>query len=227
VKALQELLTSETSKVTLDVAALDLATIEHPKLDPGPWLRELDRLAVEVAERASDLADGLDFLHSMKEFLFEELGFHGNETFYYDPRNSCLNDVLAYRTGIPITLSLLYMEIGRRLEKPLSGIGAPGHFLVGYEDENHTLFIDPYHGGRVMDADECLAELQAVNGVVLDASALNAVSPRQMAVRMLRNLEGAYLRKNSFEKAVQVSDLLRLAGVSSAAAIPRWPSAPN
>ena len=147
--ALRDLLTSRSSAVTMDVAALEIASIEHPRLDPTPWLRELDRLAVEVAERTGDLSDGLHFIQSMNEFLFQEQRFHGNDAFYYDPRNSCLNDVLAYRTGIPITLSVVYMEIARRLQKPLAGIGAPGHFLISYEEDSLTLFIDPYHGRQV------------------------------------------------------------------------------
>jgi regulator of sirC expression with transglutaminase-like and TPR domain len=214
VKALRELLTMPSSTVTLDVAALDLASIEHPDLDPTLWLHELDRLAMELAGRAGDLSDGFNFLQSANRFLFEELGFHGNETDYYDPRNSCLNDVLAYRTGIPITLSLVYMEIARRLAKSVTGIGAPGHFLIRYDDPRLSVYIDAFNGGRLLNSEQCLRQLGTMLAAPLDQSALAPVSSKQLMIRMLRNLQGAYVRRNSFEKALQVSDLLQLAGPS-------------
>lgn len=205
------MLTVEPARGTLDVAALEMAQIEHPGLDPAPWLRELDHLALEIAERAGDLSDARRFLSVANHYLFDELGFHGNQTYYYDPRNSCLNDVLAYRTGIPITLSLVYMEVARRLAKPLFGIGAPGHFLVEYEDGDLSLYLNPFHKGRVLTRDQCEEMVREYAGAPVE-NALARSTPKQILVRMLRNLEGAYIRLNDFDRALTVSDLLRVAG---------------
>lgn len=202
-RALRELLTKPRSQVTLDTAALELATIEHPGLDPEPHLRQLDDLAFNIAERAGDLNDGVRFIRITNAYLFDELEFRGNEGDYYNPRNSCLNDVLAQRTGIPITLSLLYMEIARRLAKPVSGIGAPGHFLIRYDDGQVAALIDPFNRGRLVAREQ----------LAVDDNVLVPVSNRLMLIRMLRNLEGCYVRANRFDKALAVTELLGLAGI--------------
>jgi regulator of sirC expression with transglutaminase-like and TPR domain len=220
VDALRELLTSRSSRVTLDVAALELARFEHPNLDPAPWLRELDRIAFEITGRAADLDDGACFIRATNSYLFEELQFHGNEANYYDPRNSCLNDVLAFRTGLPITLSLVYMETARRLAKPVFGIGAPGHFLVEFNDGKLSVFIDAFNRGRTMSREQCLMMAGEYTRGRVAGDVLPRLSPRQIILRMLRNLESAYVRLNDFERAVAVSDLLRLAG--EAPPLPRY-----
>lgn len=187
--------------VTLDAVALDIACIEYPDLDPAPYLRELDEMALQIAERAGDLTDNLQFVRTANQYLFEEAGFHGNEANYYDPRNSCFNDVITWRTGIPITLSLVYLEIARRLAKPMIGIAAPGHFLVRIGEGGGALYIDSFHGGRTLLRDQIDAPDEA----------LAPASNRLIAIRMLRNLEGAYVRAKKFDKALAVQDALRLA----------------
>lgn len=213
-KALRDILTVESPDATLDRAALDLACIEHPGLDPEPWVRELDRHASEIADRAGDLSDGRRFLEVANRYLFEEVGFHGNQTHYYDPRNSCLNDVLAYKTGLPISLALVYMEIGRRLAKPIFGIGAPGHFLIQYNDGGLSVYMDAFSRGRLLSRDQCLAMVREYTHAEAADHLLLPVTRKQLLVRMLRNLEGAYVRQNDFERALQAADLLRLAGES-------------
>jgi regulator of sirC expression with transglutaminase-like and TPR domain len=208
-EALRELLTTGSPSVTLDVAALDLARIEHPGLDPAPWLRELDHLAFQIAERAGALDDAPRFLRIANGYLFDELGFHGNETDYYNPRNSCLNDVIASRTGLPIALSVVYIEVARRLAKPVFGIGAPGHFLVEFSDGRRRVFIDPFHRGRILTEEQSLA-----------VSECPRLDNRAIVLRMLRNLEGGYLRLNDFERAVEVAGLLALGGESGASGRP-------
>jgi regulator of sirC expression with transglutaminase-like and TPR domain len=125
---LTDLLTNDESEATLDRAALDIARIEYPDLDPTPWLRILDDIAVEVAARAGDLEDNRRFVETANSHLFRTLGLRGNAADYYDVRNSCLNDVLDRRLGIPITLSVVYIEVARRLAKPRFGINLPSHF---------------------------------------------------------------------------------------------------
>ena len=141
-QALLDLLVRYNEDVPLDVAALELASIEFPDLEVDPWLDLLNSYANELAERVSEDDDGLTYIRTANAYLFEELGFRGNDGDYYSPMNSCLNQVLMERTGLPITLSLVYLEIGRRLGRPLWGIGMPGHFLVEYDDGDVRRYID-------------------------------------------------------------------------------------
>src|SRR3954466_11735160 len=119
---LKGLLTGNEDAMELDQAALNLATIEYPELDFGPSLQALDRFANDIANRCHDLSDGREFVRVANNYLFQEVGLRGNADDYYNPRNSCINEVLDLRLGIPITLSVIYMEIGRRLAKRVIGI---------------------------------------------------------------------------------------------------------
>ena len=121
VERLLDALRDERSRVPLDVAALELAAIEFPGLDLDASLFRLDNLAEQIQSRLTSNASALDFIQAANELLFEILQFRGNEEAYYDPRNSCLNSVLMRRLGIPISLSLLYIEIARRLKQPVFG----------------------------------------------------------------------------------------------------------
>jgi regulator of sirC expression with transglutaminase-like and TPR domain len=208
VRELSDLLTNEASGVQLDIAALQIARIEHPDLDPRRSVKELDRIAFEIAKRTPDLSNGRAFVDAANRYLFEELGFRGNESEYYDPRNSCLNDVLERRTGIPITLSLVYMEAARRLAKPVFGIGLPGHFIIQYEDGIYSTFIDPFHGGKLLSRKECIDLARRRGGLTPEPRHFEPCSRKDIAVRMLRNLKGAYVRARAFEKAVNVLDLI-------------------
>src|SRR5947209_6892413 len=118
---LKGLLKGDEDAMELDRAALNLATIEFPDLDFRPSLQALDRFANDIANRCPDLSDGREFVRVANAYLFEEVGLRGNADDYYNPRNSCLNEVLDGRPGIPITLSVIYMEIGRRLAKRVVG----------------------------------------------------------------------------------------------------------
>ena len=138
----------------LDRAALDIASIHFPALEPQPFLDQLNDIASRLGDRLRNFNDGREFVEKAQQFLFGELGFHGNEEDFFDPLNSCLNQVLERRTGIPITLSVLYMEIARRLQMPVFGIGLPRHFVIQFDDGNYSTYIDPY-GGRLITPAEC------------------------------------------------------------------------
>ena len=198
------------SSVMLDAAALEIAAIESPGLDPAPWVAALDRMAHELDARLGSAADGPSFIHVANAYLFGELGFRGNETEYDDPRNSCLNEVLSRRLGIPITLSVVYIEVARRLQKPVFGIGLPGHFVVRYEEAGFSTYIDPFHGGKLLTEDDCLALAHQITGVELsrEASELVPVSIRYILVRMLNNLRATYFKAKQYAKAAVVLDLL-------------------
>ncbi len=209
-KRLLQALRDDKAEVTLDVAALELASIEFPGLDFEASAFRLDNLAEQVGSQLSANASGLDYIRTANEFLFEVMQFRGNEEDFYDPRNSCLNSVLMRRLGIPITLSLVYMEIARRLSRRVYGVGLPGHFIVAYEDSTARYWVDPFHGGRILSfADLCTLAKNAA-GVDLRANpaVLAPVSNRQILVRMLSNLKSIYLRGEAFDKARQVLDLL-------------------
>lgn len=210
VKRLLDALRDERSEVPLDVAALELASIEFPGLDFESSLFRLDNLAEQIQSQLTPHASGLDFIKGANELLFEVLRFHGNADDYYDPRNSCLNSVLMRRMGIPISLSVVYLEVGRRLGRPMYGVGLPGHFIVAYEDADSRYWIDPFHGGRILSFADCCALAKQSAGVELrsNPAVLAPVNKRQILVRMLSNLKAIYLRGEAFEKARQVLDLL-------------------
>lgn len=210
VERLRDALRDDRSRVPLDIAALELASIEFPGLDFEGALFRLDNLAEQVQSRLSANASALDFIHAANELLFEILRFRGNEEEYYDPRNSCLNSVLTRRLGIPISLSVVYMEISRRLGRPMYGVGLPGHFIVAYEDADVRYWIDPFYAGRVLSFADCCALAKQAAGVDIrsNPAVLDPVSKRHILVRMLSNLKALYLRGEAFDKARQVLDLL-------------------
>jgi len=217
-QALIEMLAGRSEEMELDRAALELARVEYPELDAERAIGELDRHALAIADRAEDLSDGQCFVETANEYLFSAHlfstgGFRGNQEDYYDPANSCLNRVLETGFGIPITLSLLYMEIARRLAKPVSGVGLPGHFVARYEDEEYRAVIDPFHAGALLDEAGCCR----VAGVEsLEPWMMAPVSKQQVMVRMVNNLRGIYFSRKDGAKALAVLDLLVAANPESA-----------
>ncbi len=143
------------SEIDLGGAALAVARIEYPDLVPEHSLTRLDELAARSA--AAKLGDRRRAIERLRDFLFDEAGFRGNADDYYDPRNSCLNDVLDRQLGIPITLSVLIMEVGRRVGLEIQGIGLPGHFCVGARVGDELVLLDPFGGGRRLERDEAEA----------------------------------------------------------------------
>jgi len=210
VQRLRDALRNDRSEVTLDVAALELAAIEFPGLDLEASLFRLDHIADSLRSRVSPTCSGLEFIAALNALLFDDLQFHGNESDYYDPRNSCLNAVLSRRLGIPISLSLVYIEVARRLNRPVSGVALPGHFIVVYEDENSRYWVDPFHRGRILSFEDCCTLAKETAGVDLssDLEALAPVTRRHILRRMLENLKAIYLRGHALDKARQVLDLL-------------------
>ena len=210
VRRLIDALRDERSAVPLDVAALELASVEFPGLDIDACLARLDGYADQIRCQLTGRESGLEYIRAANALLFDVLQFRGNEDQYYDPRNSCLNSVLMRRLGIPITLSVVYIEVSRRLSRSVYGVGLPGHFIVAYEDADARYWIDPFHNGRILSFADCNALAQQTAGVDLRANpaVLAPVNKRQILVRMLSNLKAIYLRGEAFDKARQVLDLL-------------------
>ena len=200
--------------VRLDRAALELASIHFPGLTAEPFLDRLNEMACSLGDRLRNFNDGRDFVEKAELYLFGELGFHGNETDFFDPLNSCLNQVLERRTGIPITLSVMYMEIARRLRMPVYGIGLPRHFVLEFNDGNYSTFIDPFHGGCRITPRDCYA---LAGSQVADPSLLRRVTPKQIVMRMLQNLDRVYMRQRNFAKSVATLDLMIFGAPETAA----------
>ncbi|MCU1325073.1 MAG: hypothetical protein JWN34_443 [Bryobacterales bacterium] len=204
-RKLLDLLGRKPTDLELDSAALEIARIEDPELDASQYINLLDQHAFEIAIRAEDLSDGRNFVETANAYLFGELAFRGNQEDYYSADNSFLNRVLETRLGIPITLSLVYMEVARRLAKPVYGIALPGHFVIRYNDGAYSTFIDPFHGGVLTDEEGCRA-LAWVES--LDASMLAPVDHRTIVMRMINNLRNTYFSNKDSAKALRLLDLL-------------------
>lgn len=206
--------------ISLAQAALVIARIEYPRLDAGQYLAMLDGMgesARRAIERSIDLTrdrSTLSCVKAVNEHLFGELHFVGNRDRYEDPRNSCLNEVLDRRTGIPITLSVVYMEIARRAGLQVDGINFPGHFLVRCPEaggqRGRGLIIDPFHGGALLSEHDCRVLLQRHVGaeVAFSKSLLAPTTRPQIIVRMLLNLKRIYVHMRSFPQARDVTELL-------------------
>ncbi len=205
-RELSDLLAGRAIGIELDEAALLLARIEYPDLVIEPFLRILDSYAAELDGRSGS------FVVAANQYLFDELGFTGNSEDYYNPANSCLNEVLASKTGIPITLSVVYLEIARRLSQPVFGIGLPGHFIVQYDDGAFSTYIDVFNYGQLLDAAGC-AELA---GSAVDPAMLARVDNRQILARMINNLRGIYFSREAHRKTLQILNLLLEAYPNSA-----------
>ena len=203
----RDLVRRREPEIDLARAALIVARLEHPGLDVEHELARLDRLATR-SRAGGGRAD--EALARLREFLFDEEAFRGNAENYYDPRNSCLNDVLDRKLGIPITLSLLMMEVGRRVGLDIAGVGLPGHFIVGVALRGRRLFLDPFHGGRELTADAARDVVSRAVGrpVKLEPSHWTPCTKPQILVRMLRNLKTIYAKQAQWERALAVVDRL-------------------
>lgn len=196
-------------KLNLARAALLVAREEYPQLPVDPYLARLDLLAEEARDRLGGESAPLVVLQEATTNLFARRKLRGNRDHYYDPRNSFLNDVLDRGLGVPLTLSIVLLEVGWRLGLKLEGVNFPGHFLVRYCGEALPLLVDPYLGGRIRLPEEVLSVLTCEDApeVVPEPEGgmeayLRAATKRDMVVRLLTNLKCAYHRKGDYERAL-------------------------
>jgi regulator of sirC expression with transglutaminase-like and TPR domain len=204
-------------------AALAIARVEYPSLETQPYLDLLDRMGDEAAHRVGrpGTARFEEAIRAFNEYFYDELGFRGNRERYDDPRNSFLNEVLSRRTGIPISLAVVYLEVSRRAGLRIAGVNFPGHFLLRAADAHRPamtathevdeiLIVDPFHGGALLSENDCRQLLREHVGdqAAFDRTLLEPATRSQIVVRMLVNLKRLYVRMRSFPQARFISDLL-------------------
>jgi regulator of sirC expression with transglutaminase-like and TPR domain len=198
--------------VDLASAALWLAAEEYPDLDPQVYLGRLESLADRVRNAWGRRKGTYAALDAMRSVLVEEQSFGGNAHDYYDPRNSFLNEVLDRRVGIPISLSVLWIEVAQRAGIPIEGVNLPGHFVVRFLNGSEPLLVDPFCEGMLLTAEECEERLRQTqgDGSRLAPEDLVAAGPKQILVRMLNNLRLIYLEVEDYGRALSVVDRLAL-----------------
>ena len=206
-----EIVAAPEEEIDLAEAALILAAHEYPGLDVAAYLARLDELAEALKRRLRGDISPTESLIALNRYLFDELGFRGNAEDYYDPRNSFLNEVLDRRLGIPITLSLVYVEIGRRVGLALHAVSFPGHFLVKCVMRNGAVVLDPYARGASLSLEELQQRLKVLRGGAAPASEmvghmLAAAGKKSVLARMLRNLKGIYRERGDLSRALAAAD---------------------
>ena len=203
----------------LATVALLIARLEYPKLDASPYLDQLDRMGEAAHRRVagfSNLSDPQESIRALNTYLFDEQGFAGNEHKYDDPRNSFLNEVLTRRTGIPITLAMVYIEVARRAGVSLQGVNFPGHFLLRFQSQTATggfgteLIVDPFHGGAILSDTDCrnLLRKHVGQSAAFDRRLLVGATKTQILIRMLVNLKRIYVNMRSFPQGRAATELL-------------------
>lgn len=179
-------------------AALLIAEDAYPGLDVDAYLQKLDDLAEPLRPSWRAYAPLEEMVATLNGHLFGEIGFRGNREAYYDPRNSYLNEVLDRKLGLPITLSVVYMEVARRLGLTVAGVGLPGHFIVSAERDGTSLLLDPFNGGEILGVEDCERLVQEAQGdtVPFAEAQLAPIRKRQILTRMLNNLKRTYLMRD-------------------------------
>ncbi len=203
-------------RINLAAAALYIAQEEYWDMDPTFYLEKLDDMAAVVRSRLPKGRYPLKVIQVINDYLFDELKFAGNQTDYYEPDNSHLNCVLDRRLGIPISLSLVYLEIAHRVKFPMVGVGMPGHFLVRPVVEDMEVFVDPFHQGEVLFVADCQQRFEQLfppaqsPQMQWQPEFLSGVMPKAFLARMLMNLKAIYLQIETYKQALTTVDKLLL-----------------
>ncbi len=210
-RRLRELLAAGES-FDIAEAALLVAAEEYPGLDTGRERNRLEAIATEAGRKAAGIENPFARLDSVRSYLYDELGFHGNLEQYDDPRNSYLNEVLARRTGIPLTLSMLFTEAARHAGFDAFGIALPGHFVARVAYRGRSVLVDPFNGGRVITEEDCrdLVSRSTGRSSLFRREILVPAAPRTMLTRLLVNLKRIHLNREDYRKAFAAVERLLL-----------------
>lgn len=207
-------LLARDSQPDLIRVALEIARDAYPELEIESYLLRVDDLASRVRERCPNSAKIRHVLGQINWVLFVEEGFQGNRDDYYDPRNSYLNEVLDRKTGIPISLSILYWTLAKRLGVAMEGVNLPAHFMLRVGQADSTIFIDPFHSGELLDRQGCERRVAGMLGepAQLTDDQFAPCSLELVVLRMLRNLKAIYLRNQDFPTVLPVQRRLAALG---------------
>jgi regulator of sirC expression with transglutaminase-like and TPR domain len=199
---------ARSSQYTLVEKCLKLSQIlEFPDLDITEYIKKLRSFEHGLHDHISDVKNPIYLVSMLNEYMFDILEFEGNSDDYYNPRNNFLNIVIEKRTGIPITLSIIYIELAKAIGLELRPVGFPGHFLVKYSEE---LILDPFNRGRLLDVEDLQDILDATygEGVEFEPEYLNDIEPEKILIRILRNLKGSYTESFSYDKAMHCINMI-------------------
>lgn len=216
----EDMMRREDGKIDLARACLLVAQDAYPALDVDHYMAEIERMAAKLRARMTTATAAEEKVIALNHFLFEDLGYSGNANDYYDPRNSYLNEVIDRRTGIPITMAIVYMEVGRRVGLPLEAVSFPGHFLVRVPMRRGMLVLDAFEGGLPQSEDELRERLKRVvprgatgsvppEDLPLDQF-LEPATNRQILGRLLRNLKGIFREKDQPDRLLEVLNRMLL-----------------
>lgn len=199
-------------QINLERVALFLAQEAYPDLDIDAYIQMLDTMAAAVSKRLPLETYPLKIIKTINQYLYEDLNFYGNTIDYYDPRNSFLNEVMDRRTGIPITLSLVYLAIAKRLNFPMVGVGMPGHFIIRPVVNEMEVFVDAFHQGEILFTADCAERLAQIyqRPITIRSHDLEAVNGRAFLARMLTNLKMIYLNQGDIQAALAAIDRILL-----------------
>jgi regulator of sirC expression with transglutaminase-like and TPR domain len=208
----ERFLTQPDKQINLAQAALMVARLEYPDLDINTYMQRIHQLAAEIRSTLPENPNAAETLSRLNQVLFTEKGYEGNSSHYYDPRNSFLNDVIDRKLGIPISLSILYMELANELGVPLDGVSFPGHFLVKLEIDDGAIVLDPYFGGISLTEEDLEDRIQEYYGEALKRhhyqGLLATTSKKDIIVRVMRNLRNLYMQDKQWEKALTMADTM-------------------
>lgn len=199
---------AKSPQYTLVEKCLKLSQIlEFPDLDITEYVKKLKSFEHGLHDHISDVKNPIYLVSMLNEYMFDILEFEGNSDDYYNPRNNFLNVVIEKRTGIPITLSIIYIELAKAIGLELRPVGFPGHFLVKYSEE---LILDPFNRGSLLDVEDLQDILDATygEGVEFEPEYLNDIEPEKILIRILRNLKGSYTESFSYDKAMHCINMI-------------------
>lgn len=206
-----DLLAGRPAEMALDEAALEIAALDHTPVDRESCLTKLEQWAGELRAELPPDAPGPVFLSRLNDYFFRHLGFAGNQEDYNSASNSCLDQVIESRKGLPITLAVAYMELARRLGRRVEGVAYPAHFLCRFVEDDIPIYIDVFHEGRLMTEEDCMELIARAVGqtVELDPASFPAASARVILHRMLNNLKNSYARFGRIEDFQKLDELQR------------------
>lgn len=206
-RRLGQLYADRSVQPDLEEGVFTIARYGYPDIDTEAYRRRLNEMAADIRVLGGMRATPIDRFMKMRSYLFSELGFAGNQHDYYNPDNSFINKVIDFRRGIPITLSVVMLLVGRRLDLQLHGIGMPMHFLVQYDDGTRMFFVDPFNAGMIITQEQCRS-LLASNGIQFTSAMLAPVEPGEILERMWRNLFLAYQKSGRTEEVTRIAKIL-------------------